>query len=218
MLVTCVCQSQPPLNQSPQEAIVSLPNSVCHGIFKRLLQQLFQQLHEQRLPGSTLTVFQFCESRAADAAKVFPVDIHAVWPGLTLRRRVLRAATLGAGSAGKHSSLKHSVKLYCATGKEPQGFLDSSQSCVLWFARRNSLPESSPPLKCASRRCPQTRLQSQPASTRPVREKSGPHDVYAATLTSSMKFTLNWLSCQKTIGVNKFEKAKAKVKKTCRRN
>ena len=28
----------------------------------------------------------------------------------------------------------------------------------------------------------------------------------------SVKFTLNWLSCQKIIGMNKFEKAKAKVK------
>ena len=29
----------------------------------------------------------------------------------------------------------------------------------------------------------------------------------------SMKFTLNWLSCQKIIGINKFKKAKAKAKK-----
>ena len=29
----------------------------------------------------------------------------------------------------------------------------------------------------------------------------------------SVKFTLNWLSCQKNIGINKFEKAKAKVKR-----
>ena len=28
-----------------------------------------------------------------------------------------------------------------------------------------------------------------------------------------MKFTLNWLSCQKIIGINKFEKAKAKAKR-----
>ena len=27
-----------------------------------------------------------------------------------------------------------------------------------------------------------------------------------------MKFTLNWLSCQKNIEINKFEKAKAKAK------